>query len=67
MATYSEFGSTWRPERLWFGGDYNPEQWPRDIWDEDMVLMQRAGVTVATVAVFAWSKLEPREGEFDFD
>lgn len=65
--TSSPFGSSWKPERLWFGGDYNPEQWPREIWDEDMVLMQRAGVTVATVAVFAWAKLEPREGEFHFD
>lgn len=66
MAHISPFGSSWRPERLWFGGDYNPEQWPREIWHEDMQLMQRAGVTVATVAVFAWSKLEPREGEFEF-
>lgn len=66
MSETSLFGSSWRPERLWFGGDYNPEQWPREIWNEDMQLMQRAGVTVATVAVFAWSKLEPREGEFEF-
>ena len=66
MANSSKFGATWRPDRIWFGGDYNPEQWPREIWDEDMTLMQKAGVTVATVAVFAWSKLEPREGEFDF-
>ncbi|MFM6980563.1 MAG: beta-galactosidase [Micrococcales bacterium] len=64
--TSSVFGNSWRPAKLWFGGDYNPEQWPRSIWDEDMVLMQRAGVTVATVAVFAWAKLEPREGEFNF-
>lgn len=63
----SPFGKSWRPSRIWFGGDYNPEQWPREVWDEDMVLMQRAGVTVATVAVFAWSKLEPREGEFHFE
>ena len=52
---------------VWYGGDYNPEQWPREIWDEDVALMQRAGVNFATVGVFAWSKLEPREGEFDFE
>ena len=49
-----------------FGADYNPEQWPADVWDEDVVLMQRAGVTTATVGVFSWSRLEPRPGEYDF-
>ncbi|UFS58733.1 beta-galactosidase [Subtercola endophyticus] len=51
---------------IWFGGDYNPEQWPSDVWAEDVTLMQRAGVTMATVGVFSWAKLEPREGEFEF-
>ncbi|SEJ22107.1 beta-galactosidase [Demequina mangrovi] len=51
---------------LWYGGDYNPEQWPREVWDDDMRLMRRAGVTVATVGVFSWARLEPREGEYDF-
>lgn len=49
-----------------YGGDYNPEQWPREVWDEDVVLMQRAGVNLATVAVFSWARLEPRPGEYDF-
>lgn len=53
--------------RLWYGGDYNPEQWPREVWDEDVRLMQRAGVTVATVAVFSWAKLEPADGRFEFE
>lgn len=52
---------------IWFGGDYNPEQWPRDVWDDDVRLMQQGGVTLATVAVFSWARLEPREGEFDFE
>lgn len=52
-------------DALWYGGDYNPEQWPREVWDEDVRLMRRAGVTVATVGVFSWSRLEPRDGEFD--
>ena len=50
-----------------FGGDYNPEQWPREIWDEDVRLMQSAGVTMATVGVFSWSRLEPSDGVFDFE
>ena len=52
-------------DALWYGGDYNPEQWPREVWDDDVRLMRRAGVTVATVGVFSWSKLEPSDGVFD--
>lgn len=53
--------------RLWYGGDYNPEQWPREVWDDDVRLMQKAGVTVATVGVFSWAKLEPEDGRFEFE
>jgi beta-galactosidase len=51
---------------VWFGGDYNPDQWPEEVWDEDVTLMKRANVNLATVGVFSWARLEPREGEFDF-
>jgi beta-galactosidase len=50
-----------------FGGDYNPEQWPREVWDEDVRLMQEAGVTLVTLGVFSWAHLEPRPGELTFD
>ena len=53
--------------RLLFGGDYNPEQWPREVWTEDMRLMREAGVNLATVGVFSWALLEPRPGEYDFE
>lgn len=49
-----------------YGGDYNPEQWPREVWDEDMTLMREAGVTFVSVNIFAWALIEPREGEYDF-
>lgn len=52
--------------RFLFGGDYNPEQWPREVWDDDVRLMTKAGVTTATVGVFSWAKLEPRPGEYTF-
>ncbi|MFI7382146.1 beta-galactosidase [Streptomyces sp. NPDC049813] len=52
--------------RLHFGGDYNPEQWPEEVWAEDMRLMKAAGVTMVTVGIFAWAKVEPRPGEWDF-
>jgi beta-galactosidase len=50
----------------WYGGDYNPEQWPEAVWREDVELMRRAGVNMVTVGVFAWSLLEPEEGRFEF-
>ncbi|WP_309134482.1 beta-galactosidase [Cellulomonas sp.] len=49
-----------------YGGDYNPEQWSRDVWDEDVALMRKAGVNLVSVGIFSWAMLEPREGEFDF-
>ncbi len=50
------------------GGDYNPEQWldRPDILAEDIRLMREAGMNSATLGMFAWSVLEPREGEFNF-
>ena len=48
------------------GADYNPEQWPPEIWDRDMELMQQANCNEMTVGIFAWAVLEPREGEYDF-
>ncbi|RHA37042.1 beta-galactosidase [Cellulomonas rhizosphaerae] len=49
-----------------YGGDYNPEQWPREVWDEDIALMHEAGVNLVSIGIFSWALLEPREGEFDF-
>ncbi|MCH7232095.1 beta-galactosidase [Glycomyces sp. L485] len=49
-----------------YGGDYNPEQWPRETWVEDMRLMREAGVNRVSVGIFSWAKFEPEEGRFDF-
>src|SRR3712207_6353258 len=51
---------------LCYGGDYNPEQWPEDVWHEDVKLMNEAGVNLVTVAVFAWALIEREEGRYDF-
>lgn len=51
---------------MYFGGDYNPEQWPEDVWLEDVRLMREAKVNLATVGVFSWARLEPSEGVYDF-
>ncbi|GAA1697778.1 beta-galactosidase [Microbacterium sediminicola] len=49
-----------------YGGDYNPEQWPRETWREDVVLMRQAGVNLVSVGIFSWALLETSEGVFDF-
>ncbi|GAA3885136.1 beta-galactosidase [Streptomyces sedi] len=52
--------------RLAFGGDYNPEQWPEEVWREDVALMREAGVNLVSLGIFSWARIEPRRGEFDF-
>jgi beta-galactosidase len=52
--------------RIHFGGDYNPEQWPEEVWAEDARLMKEAGVTMVTAGIFSWAKVEPRPGDYDF-
>ncbi len=53
-------------DAICFGGDYNPEQWPREVWDEDVVLMREAGVNLVSVGIFSWALIEVAEGVFDF-
>jgi beta-galactosidase len=55
-----------RIPHLIYGGDYNPDQWPEDIWLEDARLMQEAGVNLVSLGIFSWTKLEPQPGLFDF-
>ena len=52
--------------QILYGGDYNPEQWPEDVWEEDVRLMREAGVNLVSLGIFSWAKLEPRPGEYDF-
>ncbi len=40
-----------------YGGDYNPEQWPEAIWEEDVRLMEEAGVNLVSLGIFSWAKL----------
>lgn len=50
------------------GGDYNPDQWldRPDILDRDVEMMQKAHVNCVSVGIFAWARLEPEEGRYDF-
>ncbi|MFI7592776.1 beta-galactosidase [Micromonospora sp. NPDC049359] len=56
----------WQGEGIYFGGDYNPEQWPEQTWSEDVELMRRAGVNLVSVGIFSWARLEPHPGRFEF-
>jgi beta-galactosidase len=53
-------------DSLIYGGDYNPEQWPEEVWIEDVRLMRQANVDRVSLGVFCWSKLEPEPGRCDF-
>jgi len=52
---------------IYVGADYYPEHWPEERWAEDARLMAEAGFNVARMAEFAWRRLEPEPGKFDFD
>lgn len=51
---------------LLYGGDWNPEQWPEQVWAEDVKLMAEAGVNLVTVGVFSWARLQPDAESWDF-
>lgn len=46
---------------------YYPEHWDKSLWAEDLERMLEAGIKTVRIAEFAWSLIEPREGEFTYD
>lgn len=52
---------------LLLGTAWYPEQWPESRWEEDLQLMEAAHVKFVRVGEFAWSRMEPSEGKFEFD
>ena len=54
-------------KRILYGGDYNPNQWTKDIWQEDMRIFKDAHINTATINVFSWAKIQPPEHEYNFD
>ncbi len=53
-------------DKILFGGDYNPEQWPEEVWEEDMRMLKDAGVDILTLNVFSWASLQPSEFRYNF-
>ena len=54
-------------ERLWLGSAWYPEQWPESAWEEDLRLMQGHGANVVRIGEYAWSRMEPTEGQYEMD
>lgn len=54
-------------KKILYGGDYNPEQWPEEIWEEDMRLLKLAHIDVVTLNVFSWASLQSDEDTYHFE
>jgi beta-galactosidase len=52
--------------RIAFGGDYNPEQWPEEVWERDYRLFDVARIDTVTLGVFAWALTQPAADTYDF-
>ena len=56
-----------RTPALLLGAAWYPEQWPESRWEADLSLMERAHIHLVRVGEFAWSTMEPSEGNFQLD
>ncbi|GMA23661.1 beta-galactosidase [Luteimicrobium album] len=59
-------GARWNPERIAYGGDWSPEQWPEADWPAQLTALRDAGITTVTLGVFAWARLQPHPDVWDF-
>ncbi|MDB5079964.1 MAG: beta-galactosidase [Chloroflexi bacterium] len=53
--------------KVFYGGDYNPEQWDKDTWNEDTRMFKLAGIDTATINVFSWALNQPDENTYNFE
>jgi len=60
-------GALYRSPKIYFGVCYYPEAWDESRWETDVEMMREAGFNVARLAEFAWARIEPVEGQFDFN
>lgn len=52
--------------KMFYGGDYNPEQWDQATHQEDLRMFKLAGIDIATINVFSWAKNQPDEITYNF-
>ena len=48
------------------GVDYYPEQWAPEMLEADLDRILELGCNVIRIGEFAWHRMEPQEGEYDF-
>lgn len=53
--------------KIFYGGDYNPEQWDEATHQEDLRMFKIAGIDIATINVFSWAKNQPDEVTYHFE
>ena len=51
---------------FYFGAAYYPEDWDESEQAHDIAMMVKAGINVVRIGEFAWAKMEPQEGAYDF-
>ena len=56
-----------RINKIPYGGDYNPEQWPEETWEEDMRLLKLAHIDIVTLNVFSWASLQSDDDVYHFE
>lgn len=56
-------------DKILYGGDYNPDQWLHmpEVLEEDIRMMKKAHINTVSLGIFAWEKLEPSDGNYQFD
>ncbi|KQY83052.1 beta-galactosidase [Paenibacillus sp. Root52] len=53
--------------KMFYGGDYNPEQWDHETQLEDLRMFKLAGIDMATINVFSWALIQPDEVTYNFE
>jgi len=53
-------------DKFWFGAAYYPEHWEERVRAKDAQRMADAGFNVVRMAEFAWDRMEPVEGRYEF-
>ena len=46
---------------------YYPEHWNENLWNDDAIKMVESGISWARIGEFAWKRIEPIEGKFQFE
>lgn len=52
---------------MFYGGDYNPEQYDQATHVEDLRMFKLAGIDIATINVFSWALNQPNEDTYNFE